>query len=609
MHWLSFFVRTQTELTDDDDIGLRSGAEEDAWTVEADSPTSRFPLLVRFGIIVAGCVLALIVVLLVAPMLLPSSMTINAAERVIRDLTGLEISIQGDHSFRILPSMRLTAENISGTSSDQNTVQASAARLDLELSALGILTGSVDVESIYLQSPNVRVQTGHSMAYDADTPRDFDRTWGWWRDMTLQSVRIENARVQFERTGSEHHITLEDFTLTDVAPSGEEAADGIAFEGVGMLNGQSVLVRASGADPQLLVSGSRWPVRARMRAALLSVGFEGALSMRQSLLGEGDLRIDANDMSALNAWLGPILPARPGSALKLATKFSVIEEGAELSALQLDIGETQLTGDVRITRDEQGAAVIDGRVRAQTLDLGGMTDDAANSDIQPGWITAGIPAGRMELSWRWLLWRDVEIGAGNAVLSRIPGTGRMELALNDSVAYGGVVRGKVTLDNSEGMRALNGTLRAIDVELGPFLATDRSGALPPLSGQASLEVKLFSVGGTERELMQALNGTAELIVRGGVLAMSDLVAGLAPEEGDKIAFQTLNGRFRIAQGVAMSDDLILRAPGLSLVGKGQVDLADWTVDVNIGRLGGDGGPLKRFRVSGPALQVNVEAIN
>lgn len=602
-------MRTQTELTDDDDVGFQPGADEDAWTVKADGPTSRFPVLARFGIVVAGCVLTLILLLLVAPMLLPASMTINAAERVIRDLTGLEVSIQGDHSFRILPSMRLIVENISGTSADQATVQASAARLELELSTLGILTGSVDVESIYLQSPDVRVQIGHSMANDAEMGSDFNRNWGWWRDMSLQSLRIENAGVQFERAGGGQQITLENFTLTDVTPGGDEAVDAIAFEGAGMLNGQSVSVRASGADPQLLVSGNRWPVRASARAALFSADFEGALSLRQSLLGEGDLRIDADDMSALNAWLGPMLPARSGSALKFTTKISVIEGGAELSALQLNVGETQLAGDVQITRDDQGAAIIDGRIRAQTLDLGGIADDSANSDRQPAWITAGIPAGRMELSWRRLLWRDVEIGSGNAVLSRISGTNRMELLLNESVAYGGVLRGNVILDNSEGMRALNGTLRAIDVELGPFLAVGSADSLPPLSGQASLEVKLFSVGGNEHELMQALTGNAELIVRSGVLTMPDLVVGLAPEQGEMIAFQTLDGRFRIAQGIAVSDDLILRAPGLSLVGKGQVDLADWTVDVNIGRLGGDGGPLKRFRVSGPALQVTVEAIN
>jgi hypothetical protein len=41
----------------------------------------------------------------------------------------------------------------------------------------------------------------------------------------------------------------------------------------------------------------------------------------------------------------------------------------------------------------------------------------------------------------------------------------------------------------------------------------------------------------------------------------------------------LNGTFSVAQGIATSEDLILRAEGLSLVGRGNVDMADWTVDL------------------------------
>ncbi len=603
-------MRTPTELTDDEDEnGIRPGPDDEAWTVEADGPTSKFPMLARFGIIMAGGVLTLIVALLVLPMLLPASMTIGPAERVIRDLTGLEINIEGAHSFRVLPSMRLTAENITGVAAGENSVQASAARLDVELSALGILAGRVDVQGIHLLAPDVRVQMDAVMAPDREGAHEFNRSWGWWRDLTLQSLNIANARVQIESSDRGYRMTLEDFTLADAAPAEDEPMDGLVLEGAGMLNGKPVTVRAAGADPQLLVSGNRWPVQARMNSDLLRIDFEGALSMRQTLLGNGDLRLQSEDMSALNNWLGVMLPARAGSALTLATAFGVVESGFELSAIQLDTGETRATGDIRITRDEKGTPTVDGSLQAQTLDLGGITDSALNAGTQPVWIMAGMPAGRMALTWRRLLWRDVEVGAGSALLTRAAGTGGMELVLKDTAANGGTVRGKLALDSSEGMRALNGTLRAIDVELGPFLAPERGGALPPLSGQASLEVKLFSVGATAQQLLRALTGNAELIVRDGVLAMTELVAGLAPEQGETIPFQTLNARFRIAQGIASNDDLILRTPNLNLVGTGRIDLADWLVDFNIGRLGGDGGGVKRFRVSGPALQVNIEAIN
>lgn len=67
----------------------------------------------------------------------------------------------------------------------------------------------------------------------------------------------------------------------------------------------------------------------------------------------------------------------------------------------------------------------------------------------------------------------------------------------------------------------------------------------------------------------------------------------------------------IGQGIAVSEDLLLQSGKLSLVGKGQIDLANWTIDLNIGRLGTDGDErsLQRYRVSGPAEQMRVEPVN
>ena len=97
----------------------------------------------------------------------------------------------------------------------------------------------------------------------------------------------------------------------------------------------------------------------------------------------------------------------------------------------------------------------------------------------------------------------------------------------------------------------------------------------------------------------------------GSLAIAELVRGLAPEAGGSLRFKSLNATFRFAQGIAASDDLLLQSSDLSLVGKGRIDLANWTIDLDIGRLGTDGQSrtLKRYRVSGPANEMRVEPVN
>jgi len=173
------------------------------------------------------------------------------------------------------------------------------------------------------------------------------------------------------------------------------------------------------------------------------------------------------------------------------------------------------------------------------------------------------------------------------------------------------MRGVFTLDASEGMRALNIEGRALGVNIGSLLTGDVMHAEPLLSGRSTIELNLFSVGGTSKELIEALTGEAEVVAQDGELMIPELVHGLVPEAENGLPFKSLNGRFTIAQGIAASDDLLLRSGKLSLVGKGRVDLADWTIDLNIGRLGNDGDTrsLTRYRVSGPAGEMRVEPIN
>ena len=74
---------------------------------------------------------------------------------------------------------------------------------------------------------------------------------------------------------------------------------------------------------------------------------------------------------------------------------------------------------------------------------------------------------------------------------------------------------------------------------------------------------------------------------------------------------SFNGGFEITQGIATSEDLLLKTDEISLVGKGRLDLANGTIDLNVGRLNSDGGSrtLKRYRVSVPIKNIRVERIN
>jgi len=305
------------------------------------------------------------------------------------------------------------------------------------------------------------------------------------------------------------------------------------------------------------------------------------------------------------------MPASDGGTLVLKAKIDSAGSVIDVRRLELQFGQTSLIGSATLRAVTSGSPVIEGRFEAQTLDLGATRGDEALAVAEAPLMIPGMPSGKIDVSWLRALWRGLEFGTGKASFERPAGTHRLRLSLDGVDVYGGTMRGSFTLDASEGMRALNVEGRAVGVSVGPLLSAISPPQGPVLSGKSTIELNLFSVGGTSQELMQALTGDAEVVAQDGEMTITELVNGLAPDDGPGLPFKTLNGRFTIAQGIAASDDLLLQSGNLSLVGRGRIDLANWTIDLNVGRLGtkGDARSLRRYRVSGPAADMRVEPIN
>lgn len=601
-------MRNTPELVDDPDE--TQAATDDSWTVEVEGIPDRFPWLAKLGIALGMLMLLFVSAIALAPMVLPASVTVSYAESLIGRVAGVDVSIKGDHAFSILPSLRLEAENVV-SKDEQSAVTLALPHLELEAGTLGALAGSVDLQRVMLRDPNVRVEMHNTLAKSSGTAPKIDRAWGWWRDMTVKDLVFENATFVLSDRENGRAITLEQFNFSNAEPGQGQVQDGLVFKGKGLLNGEEITISATTSDPQLLVSGNRWPFQVALDTALLNGKFEGSMAVRERTVGEGKVTFESPDVAALNDWLGPVLPGRDGGRLSLTAHVDVAGDTMDVRRMELTFGETSLTANMMIDGATSGAPVLSGRVEASTLDLGTAPAGETMALMEAPLIIPGMPSGRVEFAWQRALWRGLELGAGDAVVARKPGTQRLSVSLEDTIVYGGTFRGTLTLDASEGMRALNVDGRAVGVDIGPVIRVGAVAADPLLSGQSNIALNLFSVGGSRHELLEALTGKAEVVTQDGSLAIAELVRGLAPEAGGSLRFKSLNATFRFAQGIAASDDLLLQSSDLSLVGKGRIDLANWTIDLDIGRLGTDGQSrtLKRYRVSGPANEMRVEPVN
>ncbi len=73
-----------------------------------------------------------------------------------------------------------------------------------------------------------------------------------------------------------------------------------------------------------------------------------------------------------------------------------------------------------------------------------------------------------------------------------------------------------------------------------------------------------------------------MVATNGVVVVPELTAQIAEADGDELRFHSFNGGFEIMQGIALSEDLLLKTDEISLVGKGRLDLTNGTINLNVG---------------------------
>jgi len=152
-------------------------------------------------------------------------------------------------------------------------------------------------------------------------------------------------------------------------------------------------------------------------------------------------------------------------------------------------------------------------------------------------------------------------------------------------------------------------LRGIQIE--PFLKKPEQPS--PVKGLIDLNANLSTRGNSQRAWIESLNGDASFLLNDGVLVDANLeqqlCRGIAtlnrkalssdPRNKDT-PFETLQGSLSVRNGVAHNPDLMARIPGLSVSGKGDVDLRILGLDYRVGiTITGDQGEMPD-----PACQVN-----
>jgi AsmA protein len=187
------------------------------------------------------------------------------------------------------------------------------------------------------------------------------------------------------------------------------------------------------------------------------------------------------------------------------------------------------------------------------------------------------------------------IRAANVRIDLRAADGKLHLQPLAADLYGGSVNGEIAITAAKPARfAVRQTLA--NVNIGPLLQ-DAIGSAP-ITGRGNVAFNVNAVGGTVSQVKKALDGTARLQLRDGVVqginiaqAIRNAKARVGQTKGgeqggtgsttEKTDFSELTASFKIANGVARNNDLKLKSPLIRVGGAGAIDLGNDRIDYTV----------------------------
>jgi hypothetical protein len=317
---------------------------------------------------------------------------------------------------------------------------------------------------------------------------------------------------------------------------------------------------------------------------------------------------------------------------------------AKIRDLDLDIGGMTATGDLRLqfaARPSLTASLMLGDVvmdKFLPVRQTAFLEDASPGNLRPGVMLAQAGTrpptlqrwskAPLDLSFLKLFDADVSLGGKSLVWAALRlGEPEAKLALKDAVLsvpqlsgrlFGGafVASGALNVEAQPSVD-IKATLTGADFK--ELLASSGSSRL---EGSFDTQTDLATAGTSPFDLISGLNGAASLKARDGVInginvpavnqrinqirGLGDLATLLRAATSGATAFSSLDGNFKVTNGVAVSRDLHLVADGGEGEGTTIFDFPNWTMAsrTDLRLTGVQGSPPVGITLRGPMDQPN-----
>jgi AsmA protein len=571
-------------------------------------------ILIGVGVLVVLIIAAMVAIPFFVPVDTIKDEVVAQAEKA----TGRKLTIGGPVKLSLFPNIAVEVNKVAFANAPGASApdMVTLAKMQVALKLLPLLSGEVAVDEFILVDPVINLEVAQNgrpnwqfspaaapSSPAAQTPSASSGGSSPMSQLRLGDVRLENGKLTYRDIKAGTNETLDAVNLKLKLPSIEQPFDA---DGSVTYKGKAIKLTAHVANPRaLLVDNKASDIDLKIAGEPLTVGFGGSVKVAPPLTLNGGIDLSVPSVRNLAAWAAKPIDA-PGNGLgPLAIKGKVAANGPKYSFTEasIDLDAIKSKGSLEV---DTGAArpAVKATLDVAMLDLnpylppeqpagqkagggpaapggaaGGKADDWSDEPIN----LAGLKAADadMALSVGGIKVRKIEVG--KSALKVALKDGKLAADLTELNLYQAQGSGRFVLDSSSGNAAgLQSTFKLAGLEIAPLLSA--AADFDKLTGKGTLNLDITSRGGTQRQIVSALNGKGDVKLADGTIKGIDFVKMLCNpvqavealggkiDPNAKTEYSDMGMTYTIANGIAQNKDLALHAPLFQASGEGSVDL-------------------------------------
>jgi AsmA protein len=446
------------------------------------------------------------------------------------------------------------------------------------------LAGRIEIADVSLVRPTIAIifNADHSSNWSGHIEtlaRNLKPSPG--RTAAFSEIRIQDGTVILR---DEAYKIVETLANVEMALAWPSISRSFAATGRFAWHDEPIDATVSFTDFVAALQGDRSGLKIRLAGAPFKFAFDGYLSHRPTLKMEGTLAADTASLRDTLVWAGQQPP--PGGGFgRFALKAQTNVAGGTIGLSGVNVELDGNSGEGVLAFD--GRQTLQGTLAVEALDLTPYVSTMRLvTSGERGWDSKPIALDGLDGIHLDLRLSAARVNVANARLGRTAVAanlrgGNLTVAVGESQAFGGVVKGTFGLAKSSAGADFKAQLQFSNVDLEQCLG--EMFGVRRLEGKGNLAFAIDSSGSSVYDLTRGLNGTAGLVGRKGAIAGFNVeqllrrierrpLSGGGEFRTGKTPYETLTVKLKIIQGVANVEDVRMEGPsvGLALTGSASI---------------------------------------